>query len=211
MPQDAAEKDAPQLYLIAPALLPASDLSATLLAILDAAPVACLRLPGVGDEATLGRMADIARDVAHARDVAVVIDDHVQLALRHGLDGVHLTTGARNVRAARKELGADAIVGAYCGASRHDGMNAGEAGADYVSFGPCGPSALGQGEPVDPALFQWWSEMIEVPVVAEGALDRILVETLWPIADFIALGPEIWSAEDQAPQVIEKLRSIWPD
>lgn len=198
-------EDAPQLYLIAPALITASELGPRLSAVLDAHPVACLRLPGAGDETELGRMADIARDIAHARDVAVVIEDHVALALRHGLDGVHLTGGARPVRHARKELGADAIVGAFCGGSRHEGMNAGEAGADYVSFGPCGSTALGLGEPADLEIFQWWSEMIEVPVVAEGALDAALVRRLWTIADFIAIGPEIWSAEDPAAA----LSALW--
>ncbi|HIE71875.1 MAG TPA: hypothetical protein EYP98_17775, partial [Planctomycetes bacterium] len=57
-------------------------------------------------------------------------------AQRLGLDGVHLTDGSRSVRVARKELGPDAIVGAFCGTSRHDGMVAGEAGADYVALGP---------------------------------------------------------------------------
>ncbi len=198
-------EDAPQLYLIAPALITASELGPRLSAVLDAHPVACLRLPGAGDETELGRIADIARDIAHARDVAVVIEDHVALALRHGLDGVHLTGGARPVRHARKELGADAIVGAFCGGSRHEGMNAGEAGADYVSFGPCGSTALGLGEPADLEIFQWWSEMIEVPVVAEGALDAALVRRLWTIADFIAIGPEIWSAEDPAAA----LSALW--
>ena len=198
-------EDAPQLYLIAPALIPASELGPRLSAVLDAHPVACLRLPGAGDETELGRIADLARDIAHARDVAVVIEDHVALALRHGLDGVHLTNGARPVRHARKELGADAIVGAFCGGSRHEGMNAGDAGADYVSFGPCGPTALGLGEPADLDLFQWWSEMIEVPVVAEGALDAALVRQLWTVADFIAIGPEIWSAEDPAAA----LSALW--
>ena len=198
-------EDAPQLYLIAPALIPASELGPRLSAVLDAHPVACLRLPGAGDETELGRIADLARDIAHARDVAVVIEDHVALALRHGLDGVHLTNGARPVRHARKELGADAIVGAFCGGSRHEGMNAGEAGADYVAFGPCGLTALGLGEPADLDLFQWWSEMIEVPVVAEGALDAALVRQLWTVADFIAIGPEIWSAEDPAAA----LSALW--
>jgi len=198
--------DAPQLYLIAPALIPAAELGPRLSAVLDVHPVACLRLPGAGDEAELGRIADLARDIAHARDVAVVIDDHVALALRHGLDGVHLTNGSRAVRHARKELGADAIVGAFCGASRHDGLNAGEAGADYVAFGPCGPTALGTGDPAELDLFQWWSEMIEVPLVAEGALDAALVRSLWPFADFIAIGPEIWSAEDPAGA----LAALWP-
>lgn len=198
-------EDAPQLYLIAPALLPASELGDRLSAVLDAHPVACLRLPGAGDEAELGRIADLARELAHARDVAVVIEDHVALALRHGLDGVHLTGGARGVRHARKELGADAIVGVFCGASRHDGMSAGEAGADYVSFGPCGPTALGLGDPAGLDLFQWWSEMIEVPLVAEGALDAALIRALWPFADFIAIGPEIWSADDPAAA----LSALW--
>lgn len=202
MPQD----DAPQLYLIAPARMAASELGPRLAAVLDAHPVACLRLPGGGDETELARLADMARDLAHARDVAVVIDDHVALARAHGLDGVHLTQGARNVRLARKELGADAIVGAFCGASRHDGMTAGEAGADYISFGPCGATALGTGETAPPDLFQWWSEMIEVPVVAEGALDAAAIRALWPVTDFIALGPEIWSAEDP----VGALAALWP-
>ena len=140
----------------------------------------------------------MAREIAHARDVAVVIDDHVKLALRHGLDGVPLNDGAKAVRYARKELGDDAIVGAFCGTSRHEGMNAAEAGADYVAFGPVSDSALYRGDPVELELFQWWSEMIEVPVVAEGAITRELITQLTPITDFIALGPEIWTQEDPA-------------
>ena len=198
--------DAPQLYLIAPTLIPASEMAARLAAVLDTHPVACLRLPGAGDEGELARLADLARDIAHARDVAVVIENHIPLARAHGLDGVHLTDGARSVRYARKELGADAIVGAFCGTSRHEGMSAGEAGADYVAFGPCGSTALGRGTPVDLDLFQWWSDVVEVPVVAEGALDAALIRSLWTIADFIAVGPEIWSSADPAAA----LSGLWP-
>ena len=198
--------DAPQLYLIAPTLIPASEMAARLAAVLDTHPVACLRLPGAGDEGELARLADLARDIAHARDVAVVIENHIPLARAHGLDGVHLTDGARSVRYARKELGADAIVGAFCGTSRHEGMSAGEAGADYVAFGPCGSTALGRGTSVDLDLFQWWSDVVEVPVVAEGALDAALIRSLWTIADFIAVGPEIWSAADPAAA----LSGLWP-
>lgn len=198
-------EDAPQLYLIAPALITASELGPRLSAVLDAHPVACLRLPGAGDETELGRIADIARDIAHARDVAVVIDDHILLAQRHGLDGVHLTDGARGVRAARKELGADAIVGAFCGASRHDGISAGEAGADYVSFGPVGDTALARGTPAPLELFQWWSEMIELPVVAEGALTHALITEFAPACDFFSIGGEIWRADDP----LAALTDLW--
>jgi thiamine-phosphate pyrophosphorylase len=125
-----------------------------------------------------------------------VIEGHVLLAGRLGLDGVHLTDAARSVRAVRKDLGGDAIVGCFCGASRHDGMTAGELGADYVAFGPAGLSGLGDGRHAEHELFAWWSEMIEVPVVAEGALDDALVRSLAPVTDFFAFGPEVWTAED---------------
>lgn len=197
--------DAPQLYLMTPAGAQASTLGPQLAEVMDRFPVACLRIRGGAEEDELGRLADLAREIAHARDVAVVIDDHVRLAQRHGLDGVHLTDGARGVRDARKELGVDAIVGAFCGDSRHDGMTAGESGADYVSFGPVGDSALGRGGPAPLELFQWWSEMIEVPVVAEGAITRELISQLSPITDFIAIGAEIWAEENPA----EALAKLW--
>lgn len=199
------QPNSPQLYLITPIGATASTIGPLLAEVMDRFPIACLRIPGIGTEEELGRIADIAREVAHARDVAVVIDDHVELAQRHGLDGVHLTDGARSVRYARKELGPDAIVGAFCGGSRHDGMNAAEAGADYVSFGPCRETALGHGSIAEADLFQWWSDMIEVPVVAEGALTPTLIGQLAPVCDFIALGAEIWSESDP----VEALGILW--
>jgi len=197
--------DAPQLYLITPLGATAEALAPMLAEVLDRVPVACLRLRASDDAAELGRLADTVRKLAHDRDVPVVIEDHLDLVQRHGLDGVHLTDGARRVRYARRELGADAIIGAFCGASRHEGLNAGEAGADYVCFGPVGSGALLRGEMADLDLFAWWSEVIEVPVVAEGGIDAALVASLSPLADFIAIGPEIWAA----PNPAEALATLW--
>ena len=192
-----AERERPQLYLVTPPDVDLSGFPDRLARVLDAEEIACLRLAlATRDEDRLARAADAVRAVAHERDVAVVIDTHVALASRLGLDGVHLLDGARSVRKARKELGGDAIVGAFCGASRHDGMSAGEAGADYVAFGPAGLSALGDGSRAERDLFAWWSEMIEVPVVAEGALDAETVARLAPVTDFFAIGEEIWSDDD---------------
>jgi thiamine-phosphate pyrophosphorylase len=187
----------PQLYLISPPDFELGTFPQRLAALLDAQEVACVRLSlRSQDEDRLSRAADALRDVTHARDVALVIANHYKLAQRLGLDGVHLEDGARSVRAARKELGADAIVGAFCGHSRHDGMTAGEHGADYVSFGPVQPSNLGDGEYADLDLFAWWSEMIEVPVVAEAGFDEERVTALAPHTDFMAFGEEIWSSDD---------------
>ncbi|WP_397544241.1 thiamine phosphate synthase [Roseovarius salis] len=194
-----AEPEKPQIYLITPPEIAPSRFPDTLARVLDAHPVACVRLALAShDESTLARAADACREVTHAREVAIVIDSHVILAERLGLDGVHLPDGARQVRQARKTLGQDAIVGAFCGTSRHQGMTAGEAGADYVSFGPVGDTALGDGSRAEYALFEWWSQMIELPVVAERALDPGIIHELAPVTDFFGIGAEIWDADDPA-------------
>ena len=138
-----AEADRPQITLITPPVLDLEVFPDRLARVMDAVEIACLRLAlATKDVDDLGRAADACREIAHARDVAVVIERHVLLAERHGLDGVHLTDGARSVRAARKDLGPDAIVGAFCGPTRHEGISAGEAGADYAAFGPVGATGL---------------------------------------------------------------------
>jgi thiamine-phosphate pyrophosphorylase len=194
-----ADTDRPQIYLITPPEFDLEVFPDRLAAVLDAHDVACLRLAlATRDEDRLGRAADALREVAHARDVAVVVEAHLRMVERHGLDGVHLTDAARSVRKVRADLGGDAIVGAFCGTSRHDGMTAAEIGADYVSFGPVGRTALGTGETAPVEVFAWWSEMIETPVVAEGALDEDLVRNLSPVTDFLAFGEEVWREADAA-------------
>ncbi len=191
------QTEQPQIYLVTPAQFAPETFGNQLVRVLDSRPVACLRLAlATQDEDRILRAGDALREICHARDIPLVIEDHMLMVTRLGLDGVHLSDGARSVRKARRELGKEAIVGAFCGHSRHDGMNAGEAGADYVSFGPVGQSALGDGSRAERDLFQWWSEMIEIPVVAEGGLGPDLVQSLAPVTDFIAIGEEIWKAED---------------
>lgn len=194
-----AAEDRPQITLITPPALDLEVFPDRLAAVLDAVEVACVRLSLASrDEDTILRAGDACRLVAHQRDVAIVIDNHVLMVERLGLDGVHLTDGARSVRKVRKDLGDDAIVGAFCGTTRHEGMAAAEAGADYAAFGPVGETALGKGERAAFDLFEWWSEMIEVPCIAEGALTAELVAKFGPVTDFFGVGEEIWTADNPA-------------
>jgi thiamine-phosphate pyrophosphorylase len=195
----AAEVITPQIYLITPPAFELSEFPDRLAAVLDAHEIACLRLSmATKDEDRIARAADTLREIAHARDLAIVIDSHVAMVERLGLDGVHLTDAARSVRKVRAELGADAIVGTFCGTSRHDGMSAAEADADYAAFGPVGTTTLGTGDQADVDLFEWWSEVIEIPIVAEGALDLATVEALAGCTDFFAVGEEIWTTDNPA-------------
>jgi|TARA_B110000483_G_C18073164_1_gene494933 thiamine-phosphate pyrophosphorylase len=190
-------QELPQIYLVTPSILDLETYPVQLAQILDTVDIACLRL-GLSstDEDEIARTADALRDVAHARDIMLVIERHALMVDRLGLDGVHLTDGGRNLRQLRKDMGNDIILGAFCNTSRHEGIGAGEAGADYVSFGPVVASTLGDGNQVDPELLSWWSEMIEVPVVVEGGLTQGIIRNLSNKVDFFAIGPEIWSTED---------------
>lgn len=205
---DEGAADGPRLYLIAPATFGLGDPD-RVARLLDEADIACVRLAlAAGSEDDVARAADALRPVCHARDVPLIVADHFRLVPRLGLDGVHLSDGARQVRAVRKALGADAIVGTYCRASRHDGMTAAEIGSDYVSFGPVAATGLGDGSVADAELFEWWSEMIEVPIVAEGALTPELAGTLAATADFLAVGPEIWGTDDPEAALREIVAAI---
>ena len=73
-----ADADRPQITLITP---PAFDLDIfpdRLAKVLDGFEIACLRLSLASrDEDTILRAADAARLIAHERDVAIVIENHV--------------------------------------------------------------------------------------------------------------------------------------
>ena len=195
-------EDLPQIYLVTPSVIDLDLYPDQLARVLDSVEIACLRLGlASSDEDHISRAADALRDIAHARDIMLVIERHALLVERLGLDGVHLMDGGRTLRQLRKDLGEDAILGAYCNTSRHDGLTAGEAGADYVSFGPVAASALGDGVQVDPELLSWWSEMIEVPVVAEGGLTADSIRSLANKVDFFAIGAEIWTQDDPLEQL----------
>lgn len=188
---------ASKLYLITPSSPSLGEFPDILAELLDLFEIACVRMGGIdAPEQTLAAIADALRPVCHQRDVPLVATDHFRLVAQTGLDGVHLSDGSKNVRAARAALAEDSIVGAYSKASRHDGLTSAEIGADYVSFGPMSPSSLGDGTLADPELFTWWSETIEIPVVAEGRIALEQVEFLSGCSDFIALGEELWTHPD---------------
>jgi thiamine-phosphate pyrophosphorylase len=194
-----SQEDHPQIYLITPPVFELSAFAGDLAKVLDNTAIACVRLTLASEDiSVISKTADLLRETCHERDVSLVISSHVKLAQTLGLDGVHLPKGGKSIREVRTELGADAIIGVHAGASQHTGMIAGEAGADYVSFGPLMDTGLGDAEIASRDVFEWWSSVVEVPVVAEGNVSLDLAEQFAPVTDFFALGSELWSAETDA-------------
>ncbi|MDO9383430.1 MAG: thiamine phosphate synthase [Hyphomicrobiaceae bacterium] len=135
---------------------------------ISAAPIAAVVImPGAdGVIAPAAALPLIA--AAQQSGAAVLIYGDAQLARTLKADGVHLawTVDVATVAEdARDILGQGGIVGADAGSSRHDAMELGELGVDYVAFG------LGDGDPElargdRDELVAWWAEIFEIPVVA---------------------------------------------
>ncbi|MHA1528925.1 MAG: thiamine phosphate synthase [Alphaproteobacteria bacterium] len=187
-----------RLYLVTPEDFEPEPFAALVDRALAAHPVACLRLDlGAAPEEQWRVAANHLLAVAHAHDVALVIADHHRLVAPLGLDGVHLGTSRVPVREVRRALGPDRIIGAHAGISRHIGITLANAGADYVALGPVGETgALGDGSRAGDALFQWWAEVIETPVVAEGGVTPADAVRLAPFADFVVPDPGVWTAPE---------------
>jgi thiamine-phosphate pyrophosphorylase len=186
-----------RLYLVTPERLDPGAFAPLLERALGSGAVACVRLDlGAAAEGEWRTAVNHLLPVCHAADVPLVVAEHWRLVAPLGLDGVHLIAGTP-VREVREALGRDRIVGAFAGASRHKGMSLAEAGADYVAFGPVGETGLlGDAVRADDDLFQWWSEMIETPCVAEGGLTEADAARLSPMADFLVPDRRLWQAPD---------------
>lgn len=186
---------APRLYLATPPGADAEALAPLAERLLATGLVACLRLdpgPEAPEEAAIAA-ANRLQPIAHAAEVALVIADRPGLVGPLGLDGVHLSRDSGAVAALRKRLGREAVIGVATALERHEAMSLAEAGADYVAIGPFDPGPSAQAAE---ALLGWWSEMIETPSVAEGAVTLETAERLARVSDFVVPEPGIWTAED---------------
>lgn len=187
-----------QLYLISP-LEVGGDFPQRLERALSAGSVAAFqfRVKDV-DQHEAARLAEPLQAICAAHDVAFIVNDSVALAKRLKADGVHLGQKDGDVREAREELGREAQIGVTCHASRHLGMEAGEAGADYVAFGAFFPSQTKESDHrPDLELLQFWQEMMEIPSVAIGG---ITPENCRPLAeagaDFVAVSHAVWGGDE---------------
>jgi len=196
-----------RIYLVTPTALDAQTFAPVLAEVLSEVGVVCVRLSmsDQSDEDAWTSAANHLLPVCHQADVAMVITDHFRLVEPLGLDGVHLATSRTPMRDVRNALGDDRIVGAYAGNSRHDAMILAEAGADYVGLGPIGDvGALGSEDRADDDLFRWWGEMIETPVVAEGAVRPQDAERLTEFTDFVVPDVALWQSPENAVAVLRQ-------
>ncbi|TNE40199.1 MAG: thiamine phosphate synthase [Alphaproteobacteria bacterium] len=195
-----------RLYLISPPSIDLESFKTDMSAALDGGDVACfqLRLKPASDEEILAA-AKALMPIAHAHDVAFLINDRPDLAKQAGADGVHIGQEDAKYKEARKLLGPDAIVGVTCHNSKHLAMVAGEDGADYVAFGAFFDTATKEASTrAEPDLLTWWTELFEVPCVAIGGVTVENCDALIAAgADFLAVSSGVWNYEGGPRAAVE--------
>jgi thiamine-phosphate pyrophosphorylase len=100
-----------------------------------------------------------------------IINDHLDLCLELGADGVHVGGADASVAEARKALGDGRIVGASCYGYMQLAREASRNGASYVAFGGFYPSKVKQ-YPVttSPDIVSWAKREIALPCVVIGGM-----------------------------------------
>lgn len=145
--------------------------------------------------------------MAQAKNVAALLADDIPAARAAAADGVHLSWRPEiedAYEAARNALGPDAIVGADPGLSRHDAMQLGEAGADYISFSPAADAATEETEDALAVRVAWWAEIFVVPVVAFG------IEATSEVSEMVAAGAD-FIAVHLPPEKSAEADAAWAD
>lgn len=172
---------------IADMLTRSGDVAAVIMAIGEGAP----------DAVQVQHLHALAAPI-QAAGAAVLVQGWTARTKNELVDGGHLR-GLAAFKAAVSRLKPDLIAGAGGLDSRHEAMEVGEAGADYVLFGDAG---LAFPEVLD--LVSWWVDLFEVPCVGIARDQEEALALARAGADFVALAGD-WLLEPQAGAMIADL------
>ena len=200
-----------RLYLITPPSVDdAAGFARDLEAALSGGDVAALqvRLKGASDD----HVAAVTRallPIAQQGGVAVIMNDRPDLAAALGCDGVHIGQEDASYAEARRAVGPDRVVGVTCHDSRHLGMEAAEAGADYVAFGAFFDTATKEPKTrANPEILTIWQESMTTPCVAIGGITAATAAGLAAAgADFLAVCTGVWGHPEGPAAAVAELNA----
>ena len=111
-----------------------------------------------------------------------IVNDHVDVALLSGADGVHLGPDDLTVAAARRVVGHDLMVGASA-STPESARDEERDGADYLGSGPAYATPLkAEKRVIGPAGVAAVSRAVAIPVFAIGGIER------WRLPELRAAG-----------------------
>jgi thiamine-phosphate pyrophosphorylase len=171
-----------------------------------------LRLAPADERSHVNIIKELAPRV-QARDAALVTETTPAIAIRGGADGAHIAIRqpeeVATLAECREQLKAERILGAGSLKSRHDAMDAGEAGVDYVMFGEprADESIMALSAVIERAT--WWVEIFQTPCVVYAPDQDAVAQFANLGAEFIALGAWIFAdGVDTSAQITKAQATI---
>ena len=139
------------------------------------------------------------RELCAEHGALLIVNDHADLALAAGADGVHVGQGDLPVEEVRRIVPAGFIVGASTN-NAHEALEAEAAGASYIAIGSIYPTSSKEPERTRAASPERLSEVkaaVGVPVVAIGGIDASNIgEVVRAGADAVAVINAVCGADD---------------
>lgn len=113
----------------------------------------------------------ILKELASQNNLCFIINDHIDLALSVGADGIHIGQEDLPLLEARSIVGDDMIIGVSTH-SPEQALRAVEEGADYIGVGPIFHTTTKEDvcSPVGLEYLDWVTRNIDIPFVAIGGI-----------------------------------------
>ena len=193
-----------KIYLISPPKIEIDKFSKSLKNALQTNKVAVfqLRLKDYNHDIIRNYCKEIKK-ICDDYNCPLILNDFYEIAIELGLSGVHVGIDDKKITTIRQNSPANFVIGASCYDSKHLAMEAGEQGANYLSFGAFFPSKTknSRGKPTI-ELLNWAIEMLNLPIVGIGGINPDNCgELVKNKIDFVAVISCIWDrlgAEDVA-------------
>ncbi len=123
-------------------------------------------------KADLIATCDMLMQACHEANVLFIVNDHIDVALATGADGVHLGQDDVPLKLARRILPPDKIIG-FSARTVELAVRAQEEGADYLGVGSIYPSpAKPEADVIGLSRLREITERVSIPVVAIGGIEE---------------------------------------
>lgn len=144
-------------------------------------------------------MAMALHELLADREIPLIINDRLDIALAVGASGVHIGQDDMSLEVARRILGSERIIGVSA-RNLEEAVRAARGGADYLGVGPIfATSSKGDaGEPTGLKTLSDIKKTIDIPIVAIGGVSLDNVEA---IIEAGADGVAVISAVAFAPEM----------
>lgn len=124
----------------------------------------------VANEALRFAQASALLPICRQHQIPFIINDHLDLFLALGADGLHIGGADGDISATKQRIGEHKILGVSCYTDFANAEKAEKAGADYVAFGACFPSNTKPHAPRAELTLFTQAKALSIPCVAIGGI-----------------------------------------